>query len=150
MADDEEEYILIEVALDSGAGDHVADRADAPGYAVEESRGSKRGQKFKAAGGHTMPNQGQATLNVLLPGAQNGEESASTVFQVASVTRPLWSVSKICDSDYTVLFNKREAKIFDDKNVLVCTFERQGGLYVARMKLRNPKYRGFARQGKPQ
>ena len=42
----EEEYLAIGVALDSGAGDHVADRADAPGYSVEESPGSKRGQQF--------------------------------------------------------------------------------------------------------
>ena len=105
---------------------------------------------FSAAGGHRMHNQGQVTLQVLLPGGAEGDEPASTVFQVASVTRPLWSVSKICDSDYTVLFNKKEAKIFDSKGVPVCTFERQGGLYVARMKLKNPKHRGFARQGKPQ
>ena len=95
-----------------------------------------------------MANQGQMTLNVLLPNGRGGEEGASTVFQVASVTRPLWSVSKICDSDYEVRFNKKRATIYDEKGVAVCTFERQGGLYVARMKLKNHKFKGFARQGK--
>jgi hypothetical protein len=46
---DIEEYIIVEIVLDSGAGEHVADRIDAPGYMVTESDGSKRGQNFLAA-----------------------------------------------------------------------------------------------------
>ena len=44
-----------EAALDSGAGDHVASKASVPCYAIQESRGSKIGQKFIGAGGHRMP-----------------------------------------------------------------------------------------------
>ena len=36
----------IDVALDSGAGEHVAGRSIAPTYAVEESAGSRAGQHF--------------------------------------------------------------------------------------------------------
>ena len=39
-----------EVVLDSGAGEHVASDADAPGYSVVESRGSKMNQNFIGAG----------------------------------------------------------------------------------------------------
>ncbi len=146
--DEEEEYVLIEIALDSGAGDHVAAALDAPGYTVEASAGSRRGQNFVGAGGHRMANKGQIALNLLAPnGVGDGEEKISTVFQVADVTRPLWSVSKVCDAGYDVKFSKKRATIMDEHGQPVCVFERQGGLYVARMRLRNPKYRGFSRQG---
>ena len=146
--DEEDEYVLIEIALDSGAGDHVAAALDAPGYTVEASAGSRRGQNFVGAGGHRMANKGQVTLHLLAPnGVGDGEEKISTVFQVADVTRPLWSVSKVCDAGYDVRFSKKQATILDEHGQPVCVFERQGGLYVARMRLRNPKYRGFSRRG---
>ena len=146
--DEEDEYVLIEIALDSGAGDHVAAALDAPGYMVEASAGSRRGQNFIGAGGHRMPNKGQMALSLLAPnGVGDGEEKISTVFQVADVTRPLWSVSKVCDAGYDVEFTKKYAAVMDEHGLPVCVFERQGGLYVARMRLRNPKHRGFSRHG---
>ena len=39
-----------EVILESGAGEHVASDKDAPGYSIMESKGSKAGQNFIAAG----------------------------------------------------------------------------------------------------
>ena len=83
----------IEVALDSGAGEHVAGRSIAPTYAVEESAGSRARQHFVAAGGTRIPNEGQFTLQLRTGGRERkqGNDIAST-FQVAKVTRPLWSV----------------------------------------------------------
>ena len=54
----QEEYMQIEIALDSGAGDHVVDDLDAPGYAIEESRGSRNGSHFIGAGGEKIENKG--------------------------------------------------------------------------------------------
>ncbi len=144
---DEDEFVIIEIALDSGAGDHVAAEVDAPGYSLEESPGSRRGQNFVAAGGHKMPNKGQLTLHLLAHAGDGREEKVSTIFQVADVTRPLWSVSKVCDSGYTVTFNAKTAKVTDANGVVICVFERQGGLYVGRMKLKNPRWSGFSGQG---
>ncbi len=146
---EEDEYVLIEIALDSGAGDHVMAEIDAPGYRVEESAGSKRGQNFVGAGGHRMPNKGQMVLSLLAPtGEKDQEEKITTIVQVADVTRPLWSVSKVCDAGYDVKFTKAYATVTDENGQPVCMFQRQGGLYVARMRLRNPKNQGFSRQGK--
>ena len=103
---DIEEYIIVEIVLDSGAGEHVADRIDAPGYMVTESDGSKRGQNFLAAGGHKMPNQGEMCLRLVVPNGNRADEERSSIFQVAAVTRPLWSVSKICDKGHWVKFTK--------------------------------------------
>ncbi len=143
---EEEEYVLIEIALDSGAGTHVASAIGAPGYTVEPSPGSQRGQNFVAAGGHKMRNKGQMVLSLLAP-TSSGEEKVSTIFQVADVTRPLWSVSTVCDAGYRVIFDSSKAVVYDAKDQEVCVFQRQGGLYVSRMRLRNPKYSGFSRPG---
>ena len=150
-ADENKEFLdeVIEVALDSGAGDHVADENEAPAYAVEESPGSAIGQHFTGAGGHRMRNKGQMRLQLRADNGKKGRD-IKTIFQCAKVTRPLMSVSKICDGDLWVKFDKKLALIMDAKNKEICRFTRRGGLYIARMKIRNPRYkpdRGFPRPG---
>ena len=49
--DEEPEYLKIDITWDSGAGGSVLDKMDAPGRAVTESRGSRVGACFVAAGG---------------------------------------------------------------------------------------------------
>ena len=91
-----------------------------------------------------MANRGEFTLQ-LRTGEGKGR-SLKTTFQAAKVTRPLWSVSKICDEGFNVTFNKEKAIIkrdHDDKEV--CTFVRDHGLYVANLKIRNPKHASFVR-----
>ena len=61
------------------------------------------------------------------------------IFQVAAITRPLMSVSKMCDQDLSCLFTKKVAKVFDENQNVVCEFQREGGLYVATLKLKRPK-----------
>ena len=84
-------------------------------------------------------------MELVVPSAGDKEEAASSIFQVAKVTRPLWSVSKICDQGHWVKFRKQGATAYTEDNVPVCVFERKGGLYVGRVKLRNPKHPGFRR-----
>ena len=103
-----------EVILDSGAGDHVADDTDAPGYSVVESRGSKARQNFIAAGGHKIPNRGEMVLSLRSKGEGGGRE-ITTTFQVAKVTRPLWSGARICDAGFHVTFTATGAKVTDKK-----------------------------------
>ena len=52
VADEEQEFleVLFEVALDSGAGEHVASSGSAPGYRLEESWGSRIGQNLVVPG----------------------------------------------------------------------------------------------------
>ena len=86
--------VEIEVAADSEASEHVAADTDAPTYQVEESAGSRSGQHFVGAGGHRMANRGQMKLNMRADNGRKGRD-VRTTFQVARVTRPLMSVSKI-------------------------------------------------------
>ena len=55
------------------------------------------------------------------------------------------SVGKICDEGHSITFNASEAVVREKGGAEICKFHRtQGGLYVAKMKLRSPA--GFTRQ----
>jgi hypothetical protein len=119
--DDVPEYIEVDVAADSGAGDHVLARVDAPGHAVKESPGSKRGQKFKGAGGHVMDNEGQILLEMLAPLGDGQANAIHVTWQVTGVCRPLLSISKVCDNgQQTVTFDAKRAVVRDSRWRIVC------------------------------
>ena len=61
-----------------------------------------------------MPNQGQVKLALRADNGRRGRDIRTTV-QVADVTRPLLSVSKICDNGMKVIFDDKLATI-DDKS----------------------------------
>ena len=148
-ADDVPEYIEIDVAADSGAGDHVLAKVDAPGHAVKESPGSKRGQKFKGAGGHVMDNEGQILLEMLAPLEDGKSNEIDVTWQVTDVCRPLLSISKVCDKgQHTVTFDAKRAVVRDSRGRIVCIFLRKGNLYIGRMKIKNPAHPSFGGQGK--
>ena len=137
--------IEFEVALDSGSTDNVCHAADAPGYQLVESAGSRRGQNFVIGDGNKIKNQGEILLN-LETGDENPSSIAST-FQVAKVSRPLMSVGKICDNNMNVVFDDNKATVVSKvDNSVVCTFLRQnGGLYLTKFRLKQPV--PFGRQG---
>ena len=87
-----------------------------------------------------MADQGRATLALRADNGRKGKDIKTTV-QVADVTRPLLSVSKICDSGMKVTFDDKVAIIYDQRGKEVCRFIRSKGLYIAKMKLRNPAFR---------
>ena len=119
----------IQIALDSGAGEHVASRSIAPKYSVVESAGSKAGQHFVAAGGARIANEGQFKLRLRSGGPAQGEgKDIESTFQVAKVTRPLWSVGRICDEGFSINFTQTEAVVQNKLGKAVCKFHRKGGL----------------------
>ena len=71
-----------------------------------------------------------------------------TTFQACKVNRPLWSVSKICDGGYEVLFTSSGATIRKPgSRSNICSFEKKNGLYVGAMQLQKPEAAVFKRQG---
>ena len=91
--------------------------------------------------GGTIPNLGQATFNLTDTSADRDLQST---FQIAAVTRPLMSVGKICDEGHTVTFSNVMAVVrAKDGSELAKYHRTNGGLYVAKLRLRNPA--GFAR-----
>jgi len=137
--------VEFDVALDSGATDHVCHSGDVPGYIVEASPGSKAGQGFIVGNGARVPNDGQTLLSLQASGKDGN--TVSTMFQVAAVSRPLMSVGRLCDNGMDILFKKDRADVLSSDGTVILSFERQvGGLYVAKLKLKKPT-NGFGRQG---
>ena len=78
--------------------------------------------------------------------ADGGKHDVASTFQVAQVTRPLMSVSKICDQKFTCHFDDQKAVVKDRQGKIVCTFLRRGGLYICKMNLKSPS--PFTRPGR--
>ncbi|MBV61871.1 MAG: hypothetical protein CMH65_11275 [Nevskiales bacterium] len=138
------EFIDFEVAWDTGSIAHVLDKCDAPGYTLQESEGSRRGQMFNDASGGNLPNEGQVELHLV----SEGQEVNST-FQVTCVTKPLWSISTVLDNlgdeDSEVVFKRKEAVVRGADGRILARAQRRGGLYVSKMRMRNPHHPSFTR-----
>ena len=129
----------VEMVLDSGCCAHILDASqDAPGYDIQVSDGSRQGKGFIVGNGERIPNEGEVRLNLEAPNGHGGVQPLQSTFQSARVTRPLMSVSQICDHGYKCIFEKDKATVVDAdlKPKFVC--ERRGGLYMTPMKLKAP------------
>ena len=79
------------IGVDSCASDNVMSKSHLKGFTIKPSAGSKRGQKWGSASGHTIPNEGECTYSFM---TEHGDISRGTT-QVGEVRRPLAAVSKI-------------------------------------------------------
>ena len=67
--------------------------------------------------------------------------------QSAPIAGPIPFLTK--NSDINVLCKEDEALVLDAQNRILAVFKKKGGLYVANMKVRNPKYKlPFGRQAR--
>ena len=80
--------VEFEVALDSGSIVNVCHSDDAPGYVLQGSPGSKKGQNFVVGDGGKLPNQGEKHLNLAAPKDGGAISMVTSNFQIADVTRP--------------------------------------------------------------
>ena len=89
-----------------------------------------------AANGERIPNRGEVELSM-----KSGDAQIKSVFQVSRISRPLWSVGKLCDAGYSVTFERGHADIKQaSTGKSVGKFERKQGLYVGTFQLKNPKH----------
>ena len=140
LPDDEPEFIETEMTLDTGATVHAADRADLPAHQVQPSAGSKAGQQFGCAGGKLVANEGECKVQMLAPGG--GAFELELDMQIAKITRPLLSVTQMTrHGTISVLCKREEALVLNEKNETVAIFKKKGGLYVANMRVRNPRFK---------
>ena len=146
-ANDVPEFFTHSEVLDSVCEVHIADETDFPGYEVKPIEDSKNNRGFRVADGKVIPNKGEATPQFEVDGLQGRVHALTSTFQVAKVSKPLRSVSMICDAGFDVLFTKTEALVRDPQGHVVCTYPRAGGLYKGEMRLRNPLHPSFRRQG---
>ena len=128
-----DEEVEITVTLDSGAVDHVIATTHLPGTAeISAVTGSRVGKSFVTANGVPMETFGECVLQ-----CRNDESSTCASFAVTEVTRPLESVSRMCDQGLEVLFTRTEAKVRDTRTGrFIATYPRRGGLYTRTVKAR--------------
>ena len=90
----------IEVVLDSGAADSVCPKDMCLQLGIEDSEASRAGVYYTGANGGELFNLGQTHVLIAL---DNGARTIAT-FQVADVSRPLMSVSKVWEMGNRLVF----------------------------------------------
>ena len=139
------EEVEIEVTLDSGAVDHVCNIECLPGYKVVAG---ERTRDFVGANGDLIKHHGEVTAKLEATDTRCGLDST---FQIADVSRCLYSVSRITRNGGKVEFKGDEARVYMDGK-LITTFKERHGLYIGSMTLKSPIHgdarpSGFPRQG---
>ena len=109
---------------------------------------SKAGAAFLVADGGRMKNYGEVKLNLMSPDSQGEAHRITSKFEVADVTRALWSVGLICDSGLDVKFTSKRAWVLDPSGKELCVFHRTNGLYIADVRIENPIHEDFQRPGR--
>ena len=131
-----QEFSTFNIVLDSGAADDVVNDSETPGYKIEDSIGSKAGACFIAANGERIPNRGQVNLEM-----KAGNIPLKSTFQVSKISKPLWSVGKLCDAGLKVEFGKAAAIVSHaTTGRKVAEFKRENGLYMGALQLKNPDF----------
>ena len=138
-------WVKLEAVVDSGAAESVAPESMAPWVPMRESEGSRRGQTYLSASGDKLPNLGEKKFDMM---TSEGNWAQAT-FQVAEVTRPLCSVSKICDKGNRVIFELGGGYVEHIATGMRTKFARQNNVYVMEMHVQdgsNEEAKVFGRQ----
>ena len=109
-ATEDEEQILaadeieIEVAADTGAGAHCCNPRHIPDSVVVVC---DQVRNFNGAGGEPTKHWGRASVRM----QQEDGKHISQEVQDMEVTRPLHSISTVCDNEHDVVFTKTEGLV---------------------------------------
>ena len=128
MADDE--WVEIEVAVDSGATETVMGEETLNGIIdISESSACKRGVTYEVANGTQIPNLGERRfLGVTEDGKAKG-----VVAQICAVNKSLMSVSKITGKGNRVVFDDDGSFIEDKASGEKTWLQQSGGMYYLKM-----------------
>ena len=136
-------WARMETVIDSGAAESVAPASMAPWVPTRPSEGSKRGQVYMSANGAKLPNLGEKQFKVM---TAEGNPAAAT-FQVAEVTRPLCSVTRICDRGNRVVFTSEGGYIENMTSGVQTGCHQRNNVYVMEMYVEEPPAQGAAASG---
>ena len=126
---EEEGWIKVKGAMDSGATESVAPPSMCPEYLVTPSPGSIADVNYVSASGDLIPNLGEQVLDVQTLDGREGQVK----YQIADVSRPLNSVSEICDAGgplgQHVIFGRWGGAIINLDTGRQVPFPREEGIY---------------------
>jgi hypothetical protein len=96
----EEGWEFVSVLIDSGSTETVAPKNSLRGYELVSTDWSELGKGYSAANGSDIPNLGEKIVR----GQTTNGMWCSMRFQICEVTKPLGSVSRICQAGSRVIF----------------------------------------------
>ena len=138
---DNKRWVKVESVVDSGASAPVAPPSMLPNVKIRPSEGSKRGQKFTSASKHKLKNLGEQKAKAY---TETGEPT-EVLFQVADVSKPLVSVSAICERGNRVVFGKSGGVVQNLASGSQIPFYRRNGIYILSMWLQDADDEDFHR-----
>ena len=128
--------------VDSGASAPVCPPTTAPNVPIVPSEGSRRGMKYTSASKHKLPNLGQQSIHA----CTEAGNMTDVLFQVADVSKPLVSVSALCERGNRVIFGKAGGVVKNLRTGLETPFYRRNGIYVLSMWLLDEPEQPFGRR----
>ena len=97
-----------------------------PQYKIMESESSRAGVSYRSASNDKIPNLGEQLVNIVM---EDGRGSR-VKYNIADVSRPLTSISAICDGGNQVIFGRGGGIIYNLETGRESYFRREGGIYV--------------------
>ena len=127
VADDE--WVEIDVAIDSGATETVMAEATLNGIVdITEGPALRRGVTYEVANGVEIPNLGERKFVGFTEGGQRGITA-----QVCAVNKTLMSVSKVAAQGNRVVFDDEGSYIEDKESGERTWMQQVGGMYMLKM-----------------
>ena len=124
------------MSVDSGATESVVPDEIPSSVPTTPGSASRRGVQYEVANGERIPNRGQVSLEM-----KSGNIPIKSTFQVSKISKPLWSVGKLCDAGFKVEFGKSAAIVTHEKSgKKIGEFARHQGLYIGSLQLKNPSF----------
>ena len=142
-----EEWIAIDVTVDSGACVTVMPPGLCPGIQIIQNDLSQNGIQYEVANGESIDNLGEKRCQVMTIGSMCPKK---IVFQIADVHKPLLSVTACSDMGYDCYLGKEGGNLRDRVTGEIIPLERRGSLYTLRMWVRqwsespSPSFQGPA------
>ena len=99
-----EKLVKVDTVMDSGASAPVGPPTMVSRTTITPSEGSRRGQQFTSASGHQLKNLREQRLDACMEDGTTTE----VLFQIAVVSRPLVSISSLCERGSRVIFGSKK------------------------------------------
>ena len=120
------EWMILSMAVDSGASETVIPHALVKGHPVRETDASRGGLNYASATGDPIPNLGEQKLPLV---TMEGTLRAMT-FQAAPVATPLGSVKRMCSSGHIVVFDDEGSYVQNKATGEINWLREESGQYM--------------------
>jgi hypothetical protein len=123
----EDGWEMLEITVDSGAGDTVLPSGMLSSIQTMSTVASRAMEEYEFANGGVISKDGEKRCLMMTPGSATPK---GIVFQVTGVHKPLMSVVAMCDAGYECLMSKEGGFMRDVETGEMIPLIRRGNLYM--------------------